>query len=423
VFLPEKPCLSVLLWHFYFLTLNTIKMKISRKTNRTKLFIRIAMVLSVTYLLVSGCQKTFDKQMMNQKQLDAMSSNAMSRKPVMEKKNFSQTNLVANNSAYGASRVDPLLQNAWGLAFSPNGFAWISANGASVSTVYTGEGAEVRPAVTIPSATGSTGGTPTGVVFSGSNTDFLLPAPNNQAARFIFAAEDGILSAWNGAAGNSAVVVKDNSATASYKGLALATNNGANYLYATNFRTAKIDVFDKDYNAVSMSFTDPQIPSGFAPFNIQNVAGMLYVTYAKVGPSGDDVAGMGNGYVDIYNTDGSFVQRLVSGGQLNSPWGIAKAPATFFGDDNDGDQNIILIGNFGNGHINAYNSNGKFMGELAQHPTPMNPQVPIVIHGLWAISFAPATATSIDPNRLYFTAGPNDEEDGLYGYIKKNDSN
>jgi uncharacterized protein (TIGR03118 family) len=395
-------------------------MKINRTKNRTKLFSRIAMVLSVTYLFVSGCQKTFDKQMPQQLE-NAMSSNAMSQKPVMEKKNFSQTNLVANNSTYGASRVDPLLQNAWGLAFSPNGFAWISANGAGVSTVNTGEGAEVRPAVTIPSATASTGGIPTGVVFNGSNTDFLLPAPNSQAARFIFSGEDGVLSAWNAAAGNNAVVVKDNSATSSYKGLALAMNNGASYLYAANFRTAKIDVFDKDYNAVSMSFTDPQIPSDFAPFNVQNIDGMLYVTYAKVGEDGDDEAGMGNGYVDIYNTDGSLVQRFVSGGQLNSPWGIAKAPATFFGDDNDGDQSIILIGNFGNGHINAYHSNGKFMGELAQHPTPMHPQVPIVIDGLWAISFAPATATSIDPDRLYFTAGPNDEEDGLYGYIKRND--
>ena len=336
----------------------------------------------------------------------------------MEKKNFSQVNLVANNSSFNASRIDPMLQNAWGLAFTPNGFGWISANGSGTSVIYTGEGAQVRPAVTIPSASGSTGGTPTGVIFSGSNTDFLLPAPNNQAARFLFVGEDGILSGWNGAAGNSAVVVKDNSSTSSYKGLALATNNGANYLYAANFKTAKIDVFDKDYNSVSMSFSDPQIPSDFAPFNVQNIEGMLYVTYAKVGPDGDDVSGMGNGYVDIYTTGGSLVQRFVSGGQLNSPWGIAKAPSTFFGDD-DEDQNIILIGNFGNGRINAYNSHGKFMGELAQHPSPMQPQKPIIIDGLWAISFAPVTATSIDPNRLYFTAGPNDEQDGLYGYIKK----
>jgi uncharacterized protein (TIGR03118 family) len=375
------------------------------------------MLFWFSYLLVSGCQKA-DRQIITKQDLKNANSNSM--KPVMQKKNFIQVNLVANTSSFGASRVDPLLQNAWGLAFTSNGFAWISANGAGLSTVYTGEGAQVRPPVTIPSATGPTGGTPTGVVFNASSTDFLLPAPNNQAARFIFASEDGIISAWNGAAGNNAVVVKDNSATSSYKGLALATSNGASYLYATDFRTAKIDVFDKDFNAVSMSFTDPDLPSGFAPFNVSNIDGMLYVTYAKVGPDGDDVAGMGNGYVDIYTTGGSFVKRLVSGGQLNSPWGIAKAPSTFFGDDNDGDQGIILVGNFGNGHINAYHSNGKFMGELALHPTPMHPKEPLVIEGLWALSFAPATATSIDPNRLYFTAGPNDESDGLYGYIQGN---
>lgn len=393
-------------------------MKIIKPISRTQSIVRISILLSITYLFLTGCQKTFDHQITDKQNLDnGVNSNAMLRKPTMEKKNFSQVNLVANNSSLNASRVDPMLQNAWGLAFTPNGFGWISANGASVSVIYTGEGAQVRPPVTIPSASGSTGGTPTGVVFNGS-TDFLLPAPNNQPARFLFAGEDGTLSGWNFAAGNSAVVVKDNSATSSYKGLALATNSGANYLYAANFKTAKIDVFDQDYNSVSMSFSDPQIPSDFAPFNVQNIGGMLYVTYAKVGADGDDVAGIGNGYVDIYTTGGVLVQRFVSGGQLNSPWGIAKAPPTFFGDDN-GDQNIILIGNFGNGRINAYNSNGKFMGELAQHPSPMQPQKPIIIDGLWAISFAPVTATSIDPNRLYFTAGPNDEEDGLYGYIKK----
>lgn len=393
-------------------------MKIRKSENRKGLFFRLALVVCIMYVFVSGCQKTFDSQM-NPSQVDnAMNAKTNSKKPVMEKKNFMQVNLVANNSSYGASFVDPLLKNAWGLAFTPNGFAWISANGAGVSDIYTGEGAMVRPAVTIPSATGPSGGAPTGVVFNGSSTDFLLP--NNQAARFIFAAEGGIISAWNQASGNNAIVVKDNSATASYKGLALATHNGANFLYATNFKMARIDVFDKDYNAVSMAFTDPQIPTGFAPFNVQNVDGMLYVTYAKVGPTGDDVAGMGNGYVDIYTTGGSLVQRFVSAGQLDSPWGIAKAPSTFFGDDNEGDASIILIGNFGNGRINAYHSNGKFMGELALHPTPGQPQVPLVIHGLWSISFAPVTATSIDPNRLYFTAGPNDEEDGLYGYIKKN---
>jgi uncharacterized protein (TIGR03118 family) len=168
-----------------------------------------------------------------------------------------------------------------------------------------------------------------------------------------------------------------------------------------------------------MPFSDPQLPSGYAPFNVQSVDDMLYVTYAKVGPDHEDEAGMGNGFVDIYTTGGSLVKRFISQGQLNSPWGIAKAPASFFGDDHNDDERMILVGNFGNGRINAYKSDGKFMGELAEHPTPRHPRIPLVIDGLWAISFAPATATTIDPNRLYFTAGPNDEKDGLYGYIIK----
>lgn len=390
-------------------------MKNFKTKNRASLLNRIAIILPVTFFFIFGCQKSFDQQMMNNNQLrNDMSDNALSKKPLKQKKNFVQTNLVANTSAYNASRVDPLLQNAWGLAFTPNGFAWISAQEAHVSTIYTGEGAQVRPAVTVPTSGGATGGDPTGVVFNGSSTDFLLPAPNNQAARFIFAGEDGIISAWNGAAGNSAVVVKDNSATASYKGLALASSGGASFLYASNFAAGRIDVFDKNFNPVSMPFSDPSIPWGYAPFNIQKVDMVLYVTYAKVGADGDDEPGMGNGYVDIFNTDGSLVKRFISNGQLNSPWGIAKAPATFFGDNEDDDsQGALLIGNFGNGRINAYKSDGKFIGELALH------KAPLVIDGLWAITFAPVTATSIDPNRLYFTAGPNDETDGLYGYIVK----
>ena len=172
-----------------------------------------------------------------------------------------------------------------------------------------------------------------------------------------------------------------------------------------------------------MSFTDPGLPTGYSPFNIQVVDNVLFVMYAKVGANGRSEAGLGKGYVDIYNTNGTFIKRFVSNEQLDAPWGIAKAPATFFedaGDHKKGDddvQNAILIGNFGNGHINAYTSDGKFIGELAGHKSP------IVIEFLWAISFAPASATSIDPNRLYFTAGPDEEADGLFGYIIRKTDN
>lgn len=368
---------------------------------------------SISYLFLlsmllfnTGCQK--DLRNMNAEQ---QLPNGLANKSKVPQllKDFTQVNLVGNNDEYNPARVDPLLVNGWGLAFSPTGIAWISAQGTGVSTVYNGEGSQVLPAVSIPSPGGATGGNPTGVVFNGS-TDFKLP--NGNPARFIFDGVDGVISGWNG--GPAAIKVIDNSSTSAYTGLAIANDGGNNFLYAANFRAGKIDVFDKDWAEVNTKpFMDPNLPAGYAPFNIQAVGQQLYVMYAKVDPAeGEEEKGPGLGYVDIYNTDGSFVKRFVSNGQLNAPWGIAWAPAGFFGTDENA-QPAILVGNFGDGHINAYSPNGNFLGQLRAHGNP------IVIEGLWAISFPPATATSINPNRLYFAAGPDDEEDGLFGYIVK----
>ena len=377
--------------------------KIIKKTTCSiSYFFLISMLLFNT-----GCQK--DLQNMNaEKQLSNGLSANKSKVPQLLK-DFTQVNLVGNNDEYNPARVDPLLVNGWGLAFSPTGIAWISAQGTGVSTVYNGEGSQVLPAVSIPSPGGATGGNPTGIVFNGS-TDFKLP--NGNPARFIFDGVDGVISGWNG--GPAAIKVIDNSSTSAYTGLAIANDGGNNFLYAANFRAGKIDVFDKDWAEVNTKpFMDPNLPAGYAPFNIQAVGQQLYVMYAKVDPAeGEEEKGPGLGYVDIYNTDGSFVKRFVSNGQLNAPWGIAWAPAGFFGTDENA-QPAILIGNFGDGHINAYSPNGNFLGQLRAHGNP------IVIEGLWAISFPPATATSINPNRLYFAAGPDDEEDGLFGYIVK----
>jgi len=347
-------------------------------------------------------------------------------------KDFNQVNLVADNDKYGAAHIDPGLLNAWGLAFSAGGTPWVNATDGHVSAVYDKEGATVRAAVKIPSPGAATGGSPTGIVFNGVATDFLLS--NGRSAAFIFVGEDGILSAWNGPAGANALLIHDNSANASYKGLTLATNNGANYLYATNFKTHKIDVWDKTFAPVAMAFKDNWIPDGYSPFNIKAIGSWLYVTYAKVGPDGDDQKGPGHGFIDIFNTDGSLVKHFAERGRLNSPWGLALAPASFFmdtdqdSDDNNGkgnsgngsgiskgtiDENIILAGNFGDGRINAFRQNGDFLGQLR------SPGRVIVIDGLWTLSFPPATATTIDPNRLYFTAGPDDEADGLFGYLIK----
>ena len=321
------------------------------------------------------------------------------------KQNFTQVNLVSSSSSYTGARVDPNFINGWGITFSPTGIAWISAEGAGTSVVYDKTGAEILPAVRIPSPTDSTGGAPSGIIFNGT-TDFALS--NGNPARFIFAGTDGVISGWNG--GGSAERIKDESATAAYTGLTWATNGGNNYLYAANFKAGRIDVFDKNFASVSLPFTDPTLPAGYSPFNIQNIDGKLYVMYAKVDPAThEEMKGASLGYVDIYNADGSFNKRFVSQGALNAPWGATKAPNGFL----DGHKDAILIGNFGDGHINAYSASGDSLGSLLSNGSP------ITIDGLWGISFAPSTATTIDPNWLFFAAGPADEEQGLFGYIKK----
>ena len=339
-------------------------------------------------------------------------------------RDFEQVNLIANNGNYGAGLVDPTLQNAWGLAWSPTGIAWVNANADGLSELYTGAGAIVRPPVLIPSPTDTMGGAPSGIVFN-STKGFVLP--NKSTAAFIFVGEDGVISAWNGAAGNKAFRVADNSATSNYKGLALAWDNGRNLLYAANFETGKIDVWDTSWAPVQLPFRDPAIPHGYAPFNIQTINSWLFVAYAKVSADLDDVPGAGNGFVDVFNTDGSFVRRFASRGALNAPWGVAWAPEGWLTtEDMDSVEEkgasqannkkvgpVVLIGNFGDGKINVYSPEGQFLGALRSHKQT------IVIDGLWAIGFAPSTATSIDPNRLYFTAGPKKETDGLFGYLIK----
>lgn len=324
-------------------------------------------------------------------------------------KNFKQVNLVANKTGYGMAKVDTTLINAWGIAFGPSGIAWVNANGTGLSELYNASGVSVRPGVTIPAPESNTGGTPTGIVFNGT-TDFKLS--NGKPAFFIFAGEDGIISGWNG--GNGALIAKNDFPNAIYKGVALANDGGANFLYTANFKERKIDVYDKNWGEVTKPFADPNLPADYSPFNIQAIDNKLYVLYAKkIGDARDETVGTGNGYVDIYNPDGSLIKRLASRGALNAPWGIAKAPAIFFDEENTADGDVILVGNFGDGHINAYGSNGRYLGALKSHGAP------IVIPGLWGISFAPATATMVDPGWLFFAAGPNDEADGLFGYIEK----
>ncbi len=315
---------------------------------------------------------------------------------------FSQLNLVSD-VAGRAAVTDPNLVNPWGISFSPSGPFWISDNGTGLSTLYNGSGAIQGLVVPIPAAGGGSNGPVSGQIFN-STSDFVIPSSTK--ALFIFDNEDGVITAWNGAAGAVAVVDRSGSG-AVYKGLALAASGGANFLYAANFNSGSVDVFDKNFAFVK-SFTDPSVPTGYAPFGIATINGLLYVTFARQDSAKhDDVAGAGNGYVDVFNPDGSLAQHLVARGSLNSPWGLALAPSGF---GNVGGQ--LLVGNFGDGKINAYDiTTGKLTGAL----TDKNANY-IVIDGLWGLSFGnggSAGSTSV----LYFTAGSQHESHGLFGSI------
>jgi uncharacterized protein (TIGR03118 family) len=362
---------------------------------RKSIFMKTIIKKSGKLLIATSCS-LFITMIMNSCKKDSNNT------PVITQ-SFTQTDLVASSNTFTGARVDPNLINGWGIAFGPSGVAWISSEGMGVSTVYDKTGAQILAPVAIPSPAAATGGAPTGQVFN-ATTDFILTGGN--PAKFIFAGTDGVISAWN--TGTAAVKVVDRSATSIYTGLAIGANGSINYLYGADFKSGKIDVFDKNFALVSMTFTDPTLPAGYSPFNIQNVGGQLYVMYAKINATTfDEVKGSGLGYVDIYNTDGSFVKRFVSQGALNAPWGVVQAPESFLTTGS-----AILIGNFGDGRINVYSTAGNFMGNLQSGGTP------ITIDGLWGISFAPATATTVDPNWLFFAAGPGDETQGLFGYIK-----
>lgn len=320
-----------------------------------------------------------------------------------------QTNLVSNG-AVPAVTIDPNLVNPWGLARSPTSPFWVSDNGAGVSTLYNGAGAKIPLTVTVPPPPGSPPGTmaaPTGVVFNGNTGSFQV---GGTTSAFIFSTEDGTISAWAGALGTHAAIVADESglgAGAEYKGLAIASTGSGNFLYATDFANGLVEQFDSNFNLVR-SFTDAGVAPGYAPFGAQVLDGHLFVTYALRGPTGDDVAGAGNGYLDIFNFDGTLFQRLVSqGADINSPWGLDIAPAGF------GDAaGKLLVGNFGDGTISIFDLlTGNFMGKLLGQDGN-----PVEIDGLWALMNGNG-GNGGDPGKVYFTAGLNDEQDGLFGSL------
>jgi len=336
---------------------------------------------------------------------------------------YQQENLVSDLPNFAQFR-DKSLVNPWGLSHSPNGPWQVSDNGTGLSTQYTSVGKQDPPAVTIPTPAGVKTAAPTGNVFN-STVDFAISKNGKSfASQFIFATEDGTISGFNpNVDSTQAILAVDRSAVsqggftgAVYKGLALATSSSGNFLFATNFRFGMVEKFDAQFKLVA-SFTDTALANDcpilgppaqcFAPFGIQSINDQLYVTFAlQDAAHHDDARGLGNGFIDVFDTNGTLIRRFAPGGTLNSPWGLALAPANFGKFSND-----VLVGNFGDGRINAFDPTGAFLDQLRDGNGNA-----ITINGLWGLAFGNGGLAG-NTNTLFFAAGFNDEADGLFGSI------
>ena len=325
---------------------------------------------------------------------------------------YKQTNLISDIPGMAAV-TDPNLVNAWGISRSSGSPWWVSDNGTGVATLYSGTGTPASLVVTIPAADSGTG-TPTGQIFNGSQ-DFQL-APGKPAL-FMFVTEDGTVSGWNpGVAPTSAVIKVNTHGQSVFKGMAVATvddhhSGPTNFLYVADFRKARVNVYDAAFHPISMhgdAFRDDHVPHGFAPFNIQNIGGNLYVAYAKQDSARhDEVDGAGLGLVDVFSPTGRLLHRLQRGQWFNAPWGMTQAPSDFGIYSHD-----IIVGQFGSGQLLAFDPvTGEFKGTL----NDANNQ-PITINGLWGVNFG-SGGTSGSATTLFFAAGLNDEQDGLFGTI------
>lgn len=306
-----------------------------------------------------------------------------------------------------ARQTDPHLVNGWGVAFNPTGFVWVANNGSDTSTLYDGNGVVQSLVVALPA-----GSSPTGIVFNAS-TDFkVTQAGLTGVAAFIFAGEGGQIAGWSASVDRThTVTAVDNHASgAVYKGLAIGSVGTVNYIYAADFHNRRVDVFDANFKKATLpgTFTDPTLPTGYAPFGIQAIAGKIYVSYAMTAATGNDEQdGAGLGIVDQFDTAGNFLRRAASGSMLNAPWGMAMAPAGF-----GAASGLLLVGNFGDGKINVFDPvSGAFMGALNKADGTPN-----VIPGLWGIAFGNGVQNQ-PVNTLYFAAGPGGEAHGAYGRI------
>ncbi len=324
---------------------------------------------------------------------------------------YQQTNLVSNVPAQ-APHTDSNLVNGWGIARSSSSPWWVSDNGTGHATLYDGNGNIQSLVVTAP-------GAPTGAVFNGSSDFEVAPG---KPARFIFVSEDGTISGWNPDVNPTTAQVVVSNPGAVYKGVAIAMVRGARFLYATDFHAGRVDVFDSNFRMMAANsvnargfhssqddfFAFEGNPRGLAPFNIQNIGGNLFVTFAKQDADReDDVAGPGNGLVGVFTPEGNLIRFFEHVPGLNSPWGLALAPSDF-----GAFSHHLIVGQFGSGEILAFDmQTGGFVGNLL---TPSGQ--PIKIDGIWGIGFGNG-GTAGPANALFFAAGPNEEQDGLFGRL------
>jgi len=316
--------------------------------------------------------------------------------PSMAAAQYKLTNLVSNQTG-GGNHTDPLLVNAWGLTYGPGGPFWISDQGSGWSTLYTGNGTKEGLEVLIPSASGKGPGSPTGIVFNGSQ-DFQV---QGWPSIFLFATLDGTISGWAPQSNPNAAIIAVTTPGAVYTGLAITNNSSGNFLFAADNANNKVDVFDAKFNLVT-SFTDSTVAVGFTPFGIQDFGGLVYVSFASS-------AGAAGGYIDIYSEGGVFLKRVAEGAPLNQPWGFAIAPKTFGPLSNT----LLVSNNTNTGTINAFNSiTGQVVGTIKDTNGK-----PIQINQLWGIEFGGGTANDGALNQLFFTAGPDNNLAGTFGQI------
>jgi uncharacterized protein (TIGR03118 family) len=318
---------------------------------------------------------------------------------------------LASDGVIAAAHTDSNLQNAWGVAFAPGGPVWIADNNSNKATVYDGSGTPQPTVVNIPAGVNGPAN-PTGQVFNGTADFVITTSAGSAPAQFIFAGEGGTITGWaQGVSGTTATIAYDDGAGAAvYKGLALGNNGSANRLYATDLHNGKVDVFDTHFQKVPMpgAFTDPMIPTGFAPFGIRAIGSQLYVTYARQDATAhDEVLGVGLGYVNVFDFNGQLLKRFASAGVLNAPWGIALAPSGF-----GSVAGQLLIGNFGDGTINGFDpASGASLGAIT-----LASGKKLAVPGLWDLAFGNG-APNQPSGALFYTAGPNNQTDGVFGRI------